>query len=344
MTTTSSSTPEGRPAKIGKRIDELARYRPDSVTPPFPRVVLIELSNLCNHACVFCAYPKMTRPASRMDIDMLERLLHEAYDLGAREVGFYSGAEPFTSRDLEEAILRAKRIGYEYVFISTNGSLASESRMQACIDNGLDSIKFSINGADRDTYRQIHGQDHFDRVLANVRFACEYRRRSGRRIYIAVSCVVIDLPQCSNADAPEWLRAQLGSLVDELVFIPATNENGQMMGLAPMTIDVPCVLPFARAHISAEGYLRACCNDYQNYLALVDLHEHSLAEAWHARVFQQVRQRHLDGRLESTLCHNCVHGVSGPIQPIVPALATPVEERFFDFNPDIIPLKVVSSR
>ena len=321
------------PGRVRRRVDDMAAYVPSSVTPEFPRTMFVEISNLCNHACAFCAYPKMTRPGRRIDFALLQRLLDEAYRLGTREAGFYSGAEPFTSPDLERIIKTAKDMGYEYVFISTNGALASEKRLAACFDAGLDSIKFSINGGDRESYRKVHGNDHFDRVLASVKFARDYRERAGLDYYIAVSFVAIDTETVSNVATRDRLRDLVGAWADEVVFFDADTENGQMLGLSPMTIQAPCALPFRRLHVSAEGYLRVCCNDYQNYLALLDLNQTTLAEAWNAPIFQGVRQRHLDKQLEGTLCHNCVHNVNTPIEPLVPALAVKVERAFFDFKP-----------
>jgi molybdenum cofactor biosynthesis enzyme MoaA len=302
-----------------------------SATPPFPRSVLLEVSNLCNHRCVFCAYPKMTRPGRRMDLAATRKILEDAYALGAREAGFYSGAEPFTSPDLEAIVRAAKDIGYEYTFISTNGSLATDARLAAIIDNGLDSIKFSINAGDRETYRRIHGQDHFDRVLRALRFSHEYREKTGAPLYISVSFVGIQQGGVSNVESRAALEALVRPWVDETLVWSATSENGQMIGLGPSGITAPCVLPFNRVHVSAEGYLRLCCNDYQNYLALVDLAVTPLAEAWNAHVFRQMRQRHLDDRLEGTLCHNCIKDVNDPIEPVVPQLAVPVDGDFFTF-------------
>jgi molybdenum cofactor biosynthesis enzyme MoaA len=319
--------------KIQRRRQAFQAYRPSSVAPDFPKTVLVEISSLCNHACVFCAYTKTTREPQQIDMPLLDRLLVEAHALGAVEAGFYSGAEPFTSPNLERIILRAKEIGYEYVFISTNGSLATEKRLRGCIDNGLDSIKFSINAGDRETYKFIHGKDHFDRVLASVRYANEYRRAQGKRVYLAVSFVVIDEPGCSNAGTGEALKRELEGIVDEFVFIQALNQSGQTVGLAPNGIEPPCVLPFARVHISAEGYLRMCCNDYQNYLTLVDLNQTTLEASWQAPIFQEMRQRHLDKKLEGTLCHNCMYGVNTPIEPLVTPLSVPVPATFFDFQP-----------
>ena len=319
--------------RIKNRIDQQAQYHPDSAMPDFPECILVEISNLCNHKCVFCAYPKMTRPGRRIDLDLLDRLLREAYDLGAREAGFYSGAEPFMSPDLEKIIKLAKSIGYTYAFTSTNGSLATPERLRTCFDNGLDSIKFSINGGDRETYKKIHGRDHFDRVLANLKFASEYRDAKQLDYYIAVSFVLIDNEAASNVATKDQLSSLAGPYADEVLFIEACSENAQMIGLAPMEIKAPCGLPFSRFHVSAEGYLRMCCNDYQSYLSLIDLNSTTLKNAWHAEIFQEMRQRHLENRLEGTLCYNCVHNVNTPISPVVPHLAVKVEQDFFVFNP-----------
>jgi hypothetical protein len=99
-----------------------------------------------------------------------------------------------------------------------------------------------------------------------------------------------------------------------------------------MGIEPPCSLPFARLHISAEGYLGVCCNDYQNYLAVADLKATPLAEAWNSDVFRTIRQRHLDKHVEGTLCHNCIHNLNTPIEPLVLHLAVPTGPEFFEFK------------
>ncbi len=325
--------PQKDTTKIRRRTDEISNYKPTSVTPDFPRALLVEVSNLCNHRCVFCAYGKQTRPGKQIDLKLLERLLKEGYQLGAREAGFYSGAEPFTCRHLESIIKMANDIGYEYIFVSTNGALATDERLKACIDNGLDSIKFSVNAADRETYKHIHGRDDFDKVVRHIKFASEYRKIRNPSLYLAVSFVIIDVPGgSSNVATKDWIYELLGNDVDEIVFWDAVNQNGQMFGL-PETPDfrAPCSLPFVRAHISAEGFLRMCCSDYQNYLALADLNKTTLNEAWHSDLFVQMRQRHLADSLRGTLCHNCIYNVNEPINPLVPELAVKVDQKFFEF-------------
>ena len=92
-------------------------------TPPFPTTnFLLELSNACNHACLFCAHQKMKRKVGKMSGEMVESVLRQAYDLGAREVGMYATGEPFLVPELPEYIRLAKDMGYTYVYLTSNGS------------------------------------------------------------------------------------------------------------------------------------------------------------------------------------------------------------------------------
>ena len=101
-----------------------------SLKPSLPKKrMLIELSNICNHKCIFCAQKKMTRKRGNINPDFLDRILHEAHEDGVREVGFYMTGEPFMSPLLEAAVKLAKSIGYTYVYITTNGAKALPERI-----------------------------------------------------------------------------------------------------------------------------------------------------------------------------------------------------------------------
>lgn len=302
---------------IKKRLEERIETAVLSETPPFPRTVLVEVSNICNHRCVFCAYPKMTRPRNVIDPGLFRDVMRQAYELGAREAGLYAGAEPLTCKHLDEYIAYLSDLGYDYIYISTNGTLADEARFKRLIDAGLHSIKFSVNGGDRETYAKIHGKDQFDKVINNIRFVNQYRRTIGRPLYLAVSFV--EVPE--NAPSFAALERLVGPLVDEIVHFPAVNQNGQMLNL-PVDPAIPdtCVLPFNQVHISREGYIRACCNDYQNLLATEDLNKVSLKDAWFGERFRELRRRHLEKDLKGALCHNCLTGCRDKVRPINPEL------------------------
>lgn len=297
--------------------------------PPFPRNIMIELSNACNHACVFCANPKMTRPRQTIDEELVRSLLEQARTLGAREVGFYTTGDPFVHKNLAAFVGEAKRLGYTYTYLSTNGALATPERSARVLAAGLDSLKFSINAGTRESYRAIHGRDDWEAVVGNLRFVADYRKQLGRAFKLAITYVVID----QNRHECDGFSRVFAPLVDDIHFLECDLQQGNMpenseflareSTATPMT--APCFMPFSRAHITCEGYLTLCCVDYQNYLAVADLKTTTLIDAWYAPPFVAMRERHLRDELAGTLCWNCIHQQTRPITPLRPELATPVD-------------------
>lgn len=332
----SESGKDGQSSELQQRL-RAQKQTPErgclSVTPPFPRNVMIELSNGCNHACVFCANPHMTRKVGRMDAALAKRILAEARAEGAQEVGFYTTGEPLVHKQLETLVAFAADAGYSYIYISSNGGAAGPERYKALIDAGLHSIKFSINAASRETYKVVHGKDDFDKVMQNLRFVSDYRRTLGRPLKLYVSFVVTRLTR----DEVEAFKAELLDLVDDVLVSQSDAQQGYMAGAQALFGDPAnaapangtCAMPFNRLHVSCEGYVTLCCVDYQNYLAVADLRTMSVGEAWNSPAFRDARQRHLDDALHGSLCGNCWYSRTDPIEPLVPEYATVIDLKSF---------------
>lgn len=288
-----------------------------TVAPPFPRQVQFETTNICNHACSFCAYNVMQRSKKVMDESLFQRLCKEAYDLGAREIGLFSGAEPLTCKNLHLYIKYAHSIGYEYSYISTNGIVGGTDRLKQVIDAGLCSIKFSVNGGTKESYLKVHKKDDFDKVIENIKFVSGYRKQINHPIYLSVSFV-----ECKDSlGSFDFLREIVDGFVDEVLHYKADNQSGQVEGFSH-PIFKECPLPFNKAHFTVEGYLRACCNDYENLLAVEDLSSQSMIDAWHSERFRSLRQRHISDNLKGTLCGRCIRGYGGIPKPLNPELAS----------------------
>jgi hypothetical protein len=260
----------------------------------------------------------MTRKRGMITPEMFEKVIVEGHALGAREVGLYSGGEPMLCAKLEDYIRQAKEVGYQYVYMSTNGTACNEARLVQIIEAGLDSIKFSINAGERVTYQNIHGKDHFDRVKRRVKFISNYRKKEGTQLKLFISFVECD----ENQHTLMLLKKEFGAYVDDIHVLKAGNQMGQMPQYSTREeTGKPCPLPFNRIHVSREGYLRGCCNDYQNALAMEDLKNMSLKEAWHSYRFQEFRKRMISGSIGGILCHNCLHGTRYKVVPLNPDLA-----------------------
>lgn len=302
--------------------------------PDFPYTnFLIEISNVCNHACIFCTHQKMTRATGFIDEPLLYSILQQAYDLGTREVGFYATGEPFASPNLHEYVKKAKDIGYSYVYLTTNGSIATPEKLKAAVQAGADSIKFSINATTRESYAFIHGQDHFDTVVKNLKFLNEYRAESGKTFKIFITGILNKY----NEDQEDNYSVVFKGMADEIVFKKVYNQGGTMPEIDTLLkcsfdneVYRRCNLPFDSMTVTKEGYLTACNADFQNYMVVADLNKVSLKDGWYSDKMKELRQKFIDDKLEGTLCDGCVHHEVRKATPLMPEYATVNEDIFSD--------------
>jgi len=221
---------------VSKRAESIwgeGKGHPYVEIPPFPKNMLIELSNGCNHACVFCANPLMERKVGRINKDLLERVMREARQLGTEEIGFYTTGEPLVHKNLEDFTEQASTLGFKYIYISTNGAMGTPARFKKLIDAGMNSIKFSINAGSRESYKQVHGKDDWDKVLENLKFVADYRKQEKKNIKLYASFII-----SKNVEHEiELYKKVIGPFVDEIYFVPCGNQTGNMS--AAMTLLTP---------------------------------------------------------------------------------------------------------
>ncbi|MCK4882214.1 MAG: radical SAM protein [Candidatus Omnitrophica bacterium] len=303
------------------------------VDPPFPKEIFLDLTSFCNHKCVFCSNSQLKNKAT-MEPDMVERFLQEAYDCGVRDLGMYATGESFLVKDLAAYIKRAKTIGYNYLFITTNGALATSERVKPVLDAGLDSIKFSISAGRRETYANIQGKDDFDQVLENLKWVSEYRKTAALSFRIYVTMVYTD----TTEEEVEILRDLVIDYIDEWDPHPLNNQCGNKFDnneLGKIESDNPrgrgqrkiCFQPFKGFSITPEGLVSACVLDYSKDLIVADLNKTTLKEAWTNEVYKEFRQRHLDQNLKGLICYNCMHNADEPVDPLMPEYSNHFKEK-----------------
>lgn len=315
---------------LKKRIESNLENKSYAGEMEFPKKnLLIEVTNLCNHACIFCANRKMTREKGMIQPEMVSSVLKQAYELGMREVGFYATGEPLVNLNLENYIKEASDIGYEYIYLTTNGALAVRERMERLVESGLNSIKFSINAIEKSKYILIHGKDELDLVNKNLTDLWNYRNESGKEFKIFVSYVATRYTNEPEIEIMEYFKGRC----DEVKVINVgcqhglTIENKELLMLdknicPPVEHRLPCNLVFYGVYVTWEGYLTSCCSDFQNYLAYADLNKITMKEAWNCERIKKFRAAHMKGDVTGTLCYNCVNECAKEVMPIDSNLAT----------------------
>ena len=291
--------------------------------PPFPENMLVELTNKCNHQCIFCHYRLMNRKKADCDREFTLDIIKQAYDNGTREIGFYMIGEPFLKPDLEEYIAYAHNLGFTYIYLTTNGALADLERTVKCIEAGLNSIKFSINAATPEHYRQIHGRNDYETVKTNVRNLSEYVRKNNTDLSMFITFVKTNI---TSRDF-DLLQADFSPYVDKIYEYDCGSQGTPIIELIKNgTVNAStylkenkeiCPMVFNRIHITCEGYLNACCADAEGLLSAVDLHKNSLREAWYSDIMVNLRRQFLNNSLnKDILCYNCLHKEQHTVKPL----------------------------
>ncbi len=301
------------------------------VNPPFPRIIKIDFCNTCNYSCIFCPACKQTGRKGFIDRDLCLRVLEDAYRAGARQLGLSMTGESLLNKDLEEYVRFAKKLGYEYIFLNTNGFFCDRARGLSLLECGINSIKFSIN-ADKRMYQLIHGIDGYERVIANLEALYESRESLQVDCKIYISYIAIK----QSLDEAEILREKTKNCCDEFLVMNATRRAGSISeidgglyieGTNEYGFHYPCSQMFNSCNVTAEGYMIVCCEDFENMTVVADLHEEDIVSAWNNAVFTEYRRRHLDGQLEGSLCYNCLNNTNEPVIPARPDCAGHKESR-----------------
>jgi hypothetical protein len=308
-------------SRITARIDAITRIPPEyrRVDPPIPRSVKIELTARCDLNCFFCATAKRLRNKADIDLDFYRRIVRQMRDDGVEELGVFYLGESFLCPWLPEAIRYAKQdCGYPYVFLTTNGRLATADRIRECMAAGLDSLKFSFNSATPEQFHEVTRvkASDFHTIIDNIRGAFAVREQGGFRCGLYASSIRYDGEQLTRM---QEAVAQIEPFVDEHYWLPLYGQAGLTAGaggtrpvagnpgrLDAMREPIPCWSIFTEGHITFDGRLSACCFDHDGRFSMGDLTTTSFAEAWHSDPFRALRAEHLRGDVSGTVCAGCI--------------------------------------
>jgi hypothetical protein len=307
--------------RITERIDAITRipetYRASA--PPIPKSVKIELTARCDFNCFFCAVAKKLRKKADMDEEFFRRIVREMREAGVEELGVFYLGESFLCPWLPEAIRFAKQdVGFGYVFLTTNGRMATPERIRACMAAGLDSLKFSFNNADAEQFEhvtRVKGKE-FRTVVENIKAARQVRDEGGYSCGLYASSIRYDGEQLVRM---ENAVAEILPYVDEHYWLPLYGQAGLTAGangtrpvagnpgrLDAMRDPIPCWAVFTEGHITYDGRLSACCFDHDGRFNMGDLTTMTFREAWHSLTFQRLRAAHLTGNVCGTVCEGCI--------------------------------------
>jgi radical SAM protein with 4Fe4S-binding SPASM domain len=308
---------------IVDRIDAITKI-PEEYRKTFikaPKSVKIELTGKCNFACTFCARSNLLRKQEEMSQLFYERVVLEMKKVGVQELGLFYLGESFMCSWLPEAIQYAKDIGFEYTFLTTNGSLSTANKVKACMEAGLNSLKFSYNYCDEHQLKEIANvkKSYFHKIQENIKEAKRVRDEGRYSCGLYASYIEYDGEQ-----GKKMLEAinEIRPYVDEIYALPLYNQAnlvtdkerdkgwkpiaGNRGRVEALRDPLPCWACFTEGHITWDGKLSACCFDHDGRFEMGDLTHQGFMQAWNSNKFQELRRAHLAKDVTGTVCEKCV--------------------------------------
>ena len=140
-----------------------------------PCSVLLEVTDRCNLQCAVCFADSGPREAEDPSLVSISWLLERAMAAAGPCNLQLSGGEPTLRDDLPEIVEAARRIGFSFIQINTNGlRLAAEKNYAHRLRTaGLSSVFLQFDGVDDGIYRAMRGRGLLEQKILAVRNAGE---------------------------------------------------------------------------------------------------------------------------------------------------------------------------
>lgn len=126
----------------------------------------IEVTTRCNASCLHCfAHAGKSRRLS-LSVDLVKEIIAEGYGTGYRHLHI-TGGEPLLWEGLWEAMHCAFGMGYETVFLNTNGTLLSEEVSSRLAEYRDLLISVSLEGTEA-FHDHLRGEGSYKRALQGI--------------------------------------------------------------------------------------------------------------------------------------------------------------------------------
>ncbi len=283
----------------------------------------IEVTNICNANCTFCAYQYQERPRRMMDDETFRKALEGFVALGGSRLGIgcLVGDPLLDPHFLERVRLARSYSCVTEVVTTTNCIHLDKVGARALLASGLTSIVISTTGFDEEMYRRLYRSSHYARMKRNLLELLRTNHEMGRPANIHIG-LRIDRPAREVLANPEFQEAR--TLADGVSWntyfdswsgrIRPEDLSGNMK-VRPnwyrlIKHRLPCRQLWLGTMVLVDGTVTACgCRDLNgdSDLVLGNIHETPLPQLLRSAQFSKLKQDWQTGRYVPNICRDCSH-------------------------------------
>jgi len=282
----------------------------DRLSAEFPSQVIIDVTEVCNLACVHCPHPTFKQSehyaARYLAPPLAYKAVEEVREHGAghtQYIRFTSEGEPLIHPECYDMMQYAVDRSGVFVTLTTNGTIMNEKRIARLLQSGLHMVDVSLDAFRDDTYAKIRVNGHLPAVRANVLKLIELARGTPTRV--VVSFVRQDGNWNEAGDFYEFwteagahavvirnLHSAAGAVIPVAQVMRAAQSHGPKRR--------PCVYPWERIVLTPGGNLAFCPADWTRGSTMIDYRATTIKETWKGDFYAKLREAHLSNDFS---CH-----------------------------------------
>ncbi len=285
------------------------QYNHLKIVEEYPPCVQIEPASICNFRCIMCYqvdksfHYKSKGYMGYMSLDTFKKAIDEL-EGNVEAITLASRGEPLLNPQISE-MLRYMQGKFIASKINTNASMLTEKLIHEILSAELQTIVFSVDASDKETYEKIRVFGNFDKVKSNIELFHKIKSKDypNSKIITRISGVKLNDSQNLSDMMNMWK-----DLVDQVAFVNyAPWESAYDNNLNE--IKSPCSELWSRMFVWWDGRMNPCDYDYKSALTnhiQTKFPEQSIANFWGSGFFNSLREKHLTSkRCDIEPCARC---------------------------------------
>ena len=260
----------------------------------FPPCLQIEPTSVCNFRCIMCYQSdksfsnKSKGFMSNMSLDLYKKIIDEV-EGKVEAITLASRGEPTLNKDFKK-MLNYSNKKFLALKINTNASMLDENMIHAILSTDIQSIIFSVDAADKETYEKIRVNGKFDKIMKNLKLFAQIRKDhySKSKHIVKMSGVKISKNQSMKS-----MERQFKELADVIAFVNYSPWESAYDN-EPNDLKHACKELWTRMFVWADGKVNPCDYDYKSVLSKWNAKDTSISDIWNSREYNDLRQKHLN--------------------------------------------------
>jgi len=282
--------------------------------------VLMEVFGGCNYTCQMC--PQSTGRGKdftrKMPLKMFKEVLDKLVpNYGTPVIGLSGSGEATMAKDLPDYIKAVKDKGCK-AYINTNGARLKGQLMKDVIDAGIDLVRFSVIGYNKEKYNKWMDVDNFDQIKINIKETMDYVKSSASKCNISTYHLILDNNQIKfETEEYKKLNSELGCKAYVWKMHNFSGNYNNVQNPRKETKKKTCGRPFAEElTVRAGGYpgrlaaVTACCqtlgppNEVKSVMGHLD--KESFEDIYFGEKYEALRKAHTEKKFDKIdYCKDC---------------------------------------